>query len=88
MKITIQSIDQNKLESMGVFNWAIWECEESEFSWFYPEKESCYLLEGEVQVITDFETVSFGKGDYVVFPKGLSCSWKVLKPVRKHYTMD
>jgi len=22
---------------------------------------------------------------YVVFPKGLSCVWKVSKPVKKHY---
>jgi len=26
------------------------------------------------------ESVSFGAGDYVVFPKGLSCVWKVTKP--------
>ena len=87
MKITVQSINQGELETMGVFNWAIWACEESEFSWFYPKKESCYLLEGEVKVTTDSETVSFGKGDFVVFPKGLSCIWRVLKPVKKHYTM-
>ena len=24
-------------------------------------------------------------GDLVEFPKGLSCRWKVIKPVRKHY---
>ena len=88
MKITVQSIDQNKLESMGVFNWAIWECEESKFSWFYPEKESCYLLEGEVEVSSDIETVSFGAGDFVVFPRGLKCRWNVIKPVRKHYIFN
>ena len=87
MKIAVQSFDQTKLASMGVFNWAIWECEESEFSWFYTERESCYLLEREVQVVTDFETVFFGEGDYVVFLIGLSYFWKILKPVRKHYTM-
>ena len=86
MKITVQSIDQNKLESMGVFKWEIWECEESKFSWFYHEKESCYLLEGEVEVSSDVETVKFSVGDFVVFPKGLKCRWKVIKPVRKHYT--
>ncbi|HOK78766.1 MAG TPA: cupin domain-containing protein, partial [Verrucomicrobiota bacterium] len=31
------------------------------------------------------KSVSFGKGDLVVFPQGLSCVWKVAEPVRKHY---
>ena len=31
------------------------------------------------------QTVSFGPGDYVVFPQGLDCTWKVKKTIRKHY---
>ena len=27
----------------------------------------------------------FGKGDFVTFPKGLSCIWDIKAPVRKHY---
>jgi len=62
-----------------------WSCEVSEFDWFYDSKEICWLTEGEVTVITDGGSVSFGAGDYVEFPAGLSCVWKVTKPVRKHY---
>ena len=87
MKITVESIPQDELESRGIFNWPIWTCEESEFPWSYPVQESCYLLEGKVEVTTDTGTIFFGKGDYVVFPKGISCTWKVLEPVKKHYTM-
>ena len=29
--------------------------------------------------------IKISKGDYVIFPKGLKCRWKVMKPVRKHY---
>jgi len=25
-------------------------------------------------------------GDFVVFPKGLTCRWNVLQPIRKHYS--
>ena len=39
------------------------------------------------EVNTETGTIFFGKGDYVVFPKGISCTWKVLEPVKKHYTM-
>jgi hypothetical protein len=42
-------------------------------------------LEGEIEVTTEEETVTIKPGDYVVFPEGLSCSWKVSTAVRKHY---
>jgi uncharacterized protein len=33
----------------------------------------------------DGKTVEFGKGDFVTFPKGLSCVWDIKAPVKKHY---
>ena len=43
-------------------------------------------MEGEVDVTSkDEKKVSFGKGDFVTFPEGLSCVWDIKKPVRKHY---
>ena len=86
MKIEISAISKNEISKKGVFSWPIWSCEMSEFDWEYDDKESCYLLEGEVEVLTSLETVKFSSGDFVVFPKGLKCRWKVIKPVRKHYT--
>ncbi|MFP4017166.1 MAG: cupin domain-containing protein [Halanaerobiales bacterium] len=70
---------------MGVFSWPIWEKEVSEFPWHYDSKEVCYLLEGEVTVKTDSETVEFEAGDLVTFPAGLHCTWKITKDVKKHY---
>ena len=62
-----------------------WGCEVSEFNWHYDDEEICWLTEGEVTVTYDGGSVSFGAGDYVEFPKGLSCVWNVTKPVMKHY---
>ena len=62
-----------------------WSKEPSEFPWHYDQQETCLVLEGEVTVETADESVSFGPGDYVVFPKGLDCTWKVKKAIRKHY---
>jgi len=62
-----------------------WGCEASEFDWYYDNEEICLLIEGEVTVSYDGGSVSFGAGDYVEFPKGLSCVWKVSKAVKKHY---
>lgn len=63
----------------------VWECGVSEFDWHYDSSETCLIIEGEVIVKHEGGSVSFGPGDYVVFPKGLSCVWKVTKPVKKHY---
>lgn len=64
----------------------IWEKEASTFPWHYDQQETCLVLEGDVEVTTPGgETVTFGPGDYVVFPEGLDCTWTVKQPIRKHY---
>ena len=67
-------------------NWPIWECEPSKFNWTYTDEEHCYILEGNVEVIGESNTVVIEPGDYVIFPKGLSCIWKVSKSIKKYYT--
>ena len=74
------------LDELGTRSWPIWTKEISTFPWSYDEPETCLFLEGEVVVTPDGgAAVSVGKGDLVTFPSGMSCTWKVLKPVRKHY---
>lgn len=86
MKIKVEKkISEEKIKELGVKTWPIWECGISTFDWHYDEKEACYFLEGEVTVETEEGNIQFGAGDYVVFPKGLSCKWRVAKPVKKHY---
>jgi len=65
--------------------WPIWTKEASSFPWHYDDQETCYILEGAVTVQAGPDQVSFGAGDWVVFPKGLDCTWNVKQPVRKHY---
>lgn len=78
--------DRTQLKKAGVFTWPIWEKEVSEFPWSYESKETCYFLEGEVEVTPDGgRAVTIAKGDLVTFPKGMSCHWNIRKPVRKHY---
>ena len=72
-------------EIAGMKTKPVWTCEVSEFDWHYDEEETCLIIEGEVCVSYGDKSVSFAAGDYVVFPKGLSCVWKVTKPVRKYY---
>ncbi len=77
---------QTRLDELGVFDWSTWSKEVSTFPWSYSEREVAYVLEGEVTVTPKGgEPVSFGKGDLVTFPSGMSCTWEVKKPLRKHY---
>jgi hypothetical protein len=75
-----------RLRELGVSGWPIWTKEASEFPWSYDERETCYFLEGDVVVTPDGGApVPMGKGDLVTFPRGMSCTWKIRKDVRKHY---
>ena len=74
------------LDEMGVTSWSIWGKEVSEFPWSYDMKEICYILEGEVWVTpTGGEAVKIQAGDFVTFPKGMSCDWNIIRDIRKHY---
>ena len=89
MKVEVRKPSQDELNSLGVNSWPIWEKEVSQFDWHYDSKETCYILEGDVEVdIGNGEIVKFGKGDLVVFPEGLSCKWNIKKAVRKHYNFE
>lgn len=76
-----------KLKTIGIFSWPIWTKEVSEFPWSYEMSETCYFLEGDVVVTPENGVpVEMGRGDLVTFPAGMSCTWKIRKDVKKHYT--
>ena len=83
MEITVKKPTEEEREFMETMG--TWSCGVSKFDWYYDMEETCLLLEGQVTVTYDGGSVSFGKGDLVVFPKGLQCVWDVTKPVKKHY---
>ena len=83
MKIIVKK--PTEAEKADMKSKPVWECGVSEFDWYYDSQETCLIITGEITVEYDGGSVSFGAGDYVVFPEGLSCVWKVTKPVKKHY---
>lgn len=87
MKITVvTNPSDQELARLGVRAWPIWTKEVSTFPWTYDEPETCYFLEGDVVVTPEGgEPVSVRAGDLVTFPEGMSCTWQVRVPVRKHY---
>ena len=87
MEIKVEKPDAAKLEALGVRSWSTWSKEVSTFPWSYNSQEIAYILEGEVTVTpkNGGSPVSFGVGDLVTFPAGLSCIWNVKKALLKHY---
>ena len=84
-----KNVSSMKMEVMGVFEWAIWEKEISEFPWEYQMTESCYITEGEAIVTPEGgDPVTIERGDYVIFPKGMKCTWKITDAVEKHYNLS
>jgi uncharacterized cupin superfamily protein len=67
-------------------SWPIWKKEISEFPWEYGEKETCLILKGRAEVETeDGEKAEFGAGDWVAFPSGMRCTWRIKEDLEKHY---
>ena len=85
IQIRVEKLEDAELRKKNVFTWPVWAREISRFDWHYDEQEQCYFLEGEVTVESSTGSVSFGKGDFVTFPEGLTCVWNVRRPVKKHY---
>lgn len=85
MHIVVLHLSEDEKKNLGIFNWPIETIEQSLFATHHEKKEECYLLEGEVEMTTaDGKKTSFGAGDYVIVPKGLSCICNIKKHVRKH----
>ena len=73
-------------EVSATASWGTWSKEASEFNWQYGEKETCFILEGEAEVMDpEGNKISFGPGDYVVFEEGLECVWKIKQAILKKY---
>lgn len=83
MKITVRKPTEQEREEAKT--WSTWSKEKSTFPWEYFEKETCLIIEGKAKVKTSEEAVVFGKGDYVIFPEGLKCTWEIVGNIKKYY---
>ena len=83
MEIVVKKPSEDEVKETE--SWGVWEKEVSEFPWEYDEQETCYILEGKAKVKSDTQEVEFGKGDLVIFPKGIKCTWTIIEKIKKHY---
>lgn len=62
-----------------------WECGVSKFDYVYPNDETCVVYEGLAEITCDGETVRLEPDVLAFFPKGSSCVWNVIQPVKKYF---
>ena len=75
-----------RLASLGVDHWPVWEKEVSEFPWEFIGDETSYILEGRAIITPEGgEPVEISKGNLVTFRSELMCIWKIIEPIRKRY---
>lgn len=80
---------QTRLDALEVTKWPTWQKEVSTFPWIFHEEEIAYILAGECVITpTGGAPISFGKGDLVTFPAGITANWEVKQPLHKHYKLD
>lgn len=84
-KITIQNMSLEDAKKLGIENWGKWSCEPSEFDWHYSDRETAYVFEGDVIVTANGEDTHITANSLVIFPKGMDCTWKVNKTIKKVY---
>ena len=79
-----ESVFEQAMAIKGVDAWPEWESEVKEFPWSYDQHEEAYITEGAGTVTPDGgEPVDIKAGDFVTFPKGMSCTWDVTEPMKK-----
>ncbi len=76
---------EEELKALGVRNWGVWSKEVSSFQWEYDTQETFYVLEGEAEISSENEKITFKEGDLVTCHAGLKCMWDVKRPLKKHY---
>ena len=85
-QMSVKKISDVEKKSIGIDTWPTWSNEMSTIPWSYSDKETAYILEGDVAVTSNNgESISFGPGDLVTFEAGLDCTWDVKSPLLKHY---
>jgi uncharacterized cupin superfamily protein len=85
-KVIISQLSPAEIEQRGIRKWPVWTKEISRFGHVYDDgPEECLFLEGDVIIETAGGNYQIRPGDFVVFEKGLECTWDVKKPVKKHY---
>jgi len=76
-----------ELQELHVKEWDTWTSPPPPgFDWEYDTKETFCIMEGEAEIVSENDKISFGPGDLVtVYPSTGKCRWNVKETIRKYY---
>ncbi len=86
--IKVERLTFDEAQQRGVTGWSVWTKEIATFDWTYDSRETCYIVEGSVIVEANGKSITLGEGDFVKFPKGLNCLWRIKDPIKKYYQFN
>ena len=66
-------------------SWPVWEKEPSAFDWSYDSPETCLIISGRAEISHTGGKSEIAAGDWVEFPAGMNCTWKITEKIKKHY---
>lgn len=83
-----QTVRNHFSDASGQFHAGEWTGEVGEWKVSYTEQEFCFITKGEVIITSeDGQQWQLGAGAAFVIPSGFKGTWKILKPVHKHYVI-
>lgn len=83
--VQVYRLSGDERDRRGVQAWDVWEKDASESEWSYTVEEHCFVERGSARIIHHGATLDVREGDYVVFPVGMTCTWKVPGPLTVRY---
>ena len=92
----VEKASANDIKSLNVASWSTWSSSDNPKyavhkvkAKEYEVNEVCYIDKGKFLITPDNDNdgkaVTVQAGDFVVFPKGFTCTWEVIEPVNKHW---
>jgi|GEM_PF-124863 len=76
----------DELARLGCKDWPTWQSSPRDIKAAYDRTEVCHVTAGEVHIEHAAGSVTVEAGHMLILPKGLACTWHVVKPVEKHYS--
>jgi hypothetical protein len=83
--VQVYRLSGDELDRQDMRGWDVWEKDASESECSYTMEEHCFVERGSARIIHRGATLDVREGDYVVFPVGMTCTWKVAGPLGVRY---
>lgn len=69
-----------------VSGWAVWECADPDFHYYYERTVSFYVQSGKAELIFDDGFfIEIDSDDFVTIEQGARVQWTIIEPIKNYY---